>query len=85
MVSTFSDFYLVCFASKPLRYVDSERTRNQVLLFTEGVLKGAMNCLFKKLITLRNGKRNLQNTLSIAHLIRAFSFLFTFALVCEVF
>ena len=37
----------VSFASKSLCYVDSERTGNQMLLFTKGVLKGAVNCFLE--------------------------------------
>lgn len=59
------------FASKPLHYVDSGSTRNQMLLFP-GFLEQWI-VFFKKMITLENGE-NLQNTLSIAHTSRAFPF-----------
>lgn len=76
-------FYYMCFASKTLHYVDAERTRNQMLVFP-GVLKGAVNYLYKKLFTLENGKRNLQTMMSIANTSQAFCLL-VFASVCEVF
>lgn len=65
----------MCFASKPLQYMDSERTGNPMLLFP-GAVKGSVNCLFK--LIKKWEKIYLQNTLSVARTSKALSFLFTY-------
>lgn len=71
-------FYYMCFASKPSSLCELKKPDAPF----PWSLKGTMHCLFK-LITLGNGKRHLQNTLSSALSSKAlFFFCLFFAVVC---